>query len=203
VPVEFRKELFAAERDGDLNEIGKPTRRRDIEGHVTGRSPFYDDHLFDGLLHMRCQRSPHDHARIRRIDTSEAERMPGVKRVTLGRDVPKNLNTLLSLLDFGLDDEECLSTGVVRYKGEPVAAVVADTGRQAQEASAKIRVGYEPLPAVFDVEEALAPSAPAVNPAYPNNAFVYHRRYDHQKLRFGDVGAGFRAADHVIEAATR
>ena len=66
---ELRKEIFADERDDDLNEIGKRTRRQDIEGHVTGRSPFYDDHLFDGLLHMRCVRSPHHHARIRRIDT--------------------------------------------------------------------------------------------------------------------------------------
>ncbi|MEM8662602.1 MAG: molybdopterin cofactor-binding domain-containing protein [Pseudomonadota bacterium] len=199
MPIEFRKEYFAEERDDDLNEIGKPTQRQDMVGHVTGRSPFYDDHLFDGLCHLRCTRSPHHHARIRRIDTSEAERMPGVRRVILGKDVPKNLNTLLSLLDFGLDDEQLLSTDVVRYKGEPVAAVVADTERQAREAAATIRVDYEPLPAVFDVEEAIAAGAPSVNPAYPTNRFVYHGKYDHQKLRFGDVEAGFREADQVIE----
>ena len=79
MPIEFRKEFFADERDDTLNEIGKPTQRQDMVGHVTGRSPFYDDHLFDGLLHIRCHRSPHDHARIRRIDTSAAERMPGVR----------------------------------------------------------------------------------------------------------------------------
>jgi hypothetical protein len=56
--IEFRKEFFADERDDNLNEIGKPTRRQDILGHVTGRSPFFDDHLFDGLLHIRCVRSP-------------------------------------------------------------------------------------------------------------------------------------------------
>ena len=66
--VEFRKDLFADERDDNLQEIGKPTRRQDILGHVTGRSPYYDDHHFDGLLHMRCVRSPHHHARIRSID---------------------------------------------------------------------------------------------------------------------------------------
>ena len=64
--MEFRKEFFANERDDNLNEIGKPTRRQDILGHVTGRSPYFDDHLFDGLLHIRCVRSPHHHARIRR-----------------------------------------------------------------------------------------------------------------------------------------
>ncbi|MEM7693871.1 MAG: molybdopterin cofactor-binding domain-containing protein [Pseudomonadota bacterium] len=199
MPVEFRKELFADERDDNLNAIGQPIERQDIRGHVTGRSPFYDDHLFEGLCHMRCARAPHDHARIRRIDTAEAARMPGVQRVIVGRDVPQNLNTLLSLLDFGLDDEACLSTDVVRYRGEPVAAVVADTERQAEEAARAIRVDYEPLPAVLDVEEALKPGAPSVNPAYPKNAFVYHGKYDHQKLRFGDVEAAFRTADHVIE----
>ncbi|SFI32385.1 xanthine dehydrogenase family protein molybdopterin-binding subunit [Jannaschia pohangensis] len=197
--IEFRKDLFADERDDTLNEVGKPTRRQDILGHVTGRSPYFDDHLFDGLLHMRAVRSPHHHARIRRIDTAEAERMPGVVRVLTGKDVPQNLNTLLSLLDFGIDDEPLLSTDKVAYRGEPVACVIAATELQARDAVAKVRVDYEELPAVFDVEEALKPGAPTVNPVYPKNAFVYHGRYDHQKLRFGDVDAALAQADHVVE----
>jgi CO/xanthine dehydrogenase Mo-binding subunit len=196
---EFRKEFFADERDETLKEIGKPTRRQDILGHVTGRSPFYDDHLFDGLLHIRCVRSPHHAAKIRRIDTAEAERMPGVRRIILGKDVPRNLNTLLSLLDFGIDDEPLLSETVVRYKGEPVAALIADTEAQARAAVQKIRVDWEPLPHVLDVEEALKPGAPTVLDTYPGNAFVYHGKYDHQKLRYGDVEAAFRQADQVIE----
>lgn len=197
--IEFRKDLFADERDDNLNEIGKPTRRQDITGHVTGRSPFYDDHLFDGLLHLRCARSPHHAARIRRIDTGDAERMPGVVRVLTGRDVPVNLNTLLSLLDFGIDDEPILSTDRVRYKGEPVAAVIAETEAQARDAVAAVRVDWEPLPHVLDVEEAIKPGAPVVLDIYPGNKFVYHGKYDHQKLRYGDVGAAFQQADHVIE----
>jgi CO/xanthine dehydrogenase Mo-binding subunit len=197
--IDFRKEFFADERDDDLNEIGKPTRRQDIVGHVTGRSPFYDDHLFDGLLHMRCARSPHHAARIRRIDTSAAERMPGVVRVLTGRDVPVNLNTLLSLLDFGIDDEPLLSTERTRYRGEPVAAVIAETDAQARDAVAAIRVDWEPLPHVLDVEEAVRPGAPTVLDVYPTNKFVYHGKYDHQKLRYGDVDAAFRDADHVVE----
>ncbi|WMS43065.1 molybdopterin-dependent oxidoreductase [Acuticoccus sp. MNP-M23] len=199
MPLEFRKEYFADERDDDLNEIGKPTQRQDMVGHVTGRSPFYDDHLFDGLCHIRCTRSPHHHAKIRRIDTSAAERMPGVRRIITGKDVPNNLNTLLSLLDFGLDDEPLLATEKVCYKGDPVAAVVADTERQAREAAAAVRVDYEVLPHVLDVEEAIKPGAPSISKPYPGNLFVYHGKYDHQKLRFGDVEAGFREADHVIE----
>ncbi|MCF3936236.1 molybdopterin-dependent oxidoreductase [Acuticoccus sp. M5D2P5] len=199
MPIEFRKDYFADERDDDLNEIGKPTQRQDMTGHVTGRSPFYDDHQFDGLTHIRCVRSPHHHARIRRVDAAAAERMAGVRRVILARDVPHNLNTLLSLLDFGLDDEELIASERVAYRGAPVAAVVADTERQAREACAAIRVDYEILPHVLDVEEAIKPGAPAVNDAYPDNLFVYHGKYDHQKLRYGDVDAALREADHVIE----
>lgn len=197
--IEFRKDLFADERDDNLNEIGKPTRRQDITGHVTGRSPFYDDHLFEGLLHLRCARSPHHNARVRRIDTSAAERMPGVVRILTGRDVPVNLNTLLSLLDFGIDDEPVISTDRVRYKGEPVAAVIAETDGQARDAVAAIRVEWEPLPHVLDVEEAIRPGAPVVLDIYPGNKFVYHGKYDHQKLRYGDVEPAFRQADHVVE----
>ena len=197
--IEFRKDLFADERDDDLHEIGKPTRRQDILGHVTGRSPFYDDHLFDGLLHLRCARSPHHAARIRRIDTQAAERMPGVVRILTGRDVPVNLNTLLSLLDFGIDDEPVLSTERVRYRGEPVAAVIAETEGQARDAVAAIRVDWEELPHVLDVEEAIKPGAPTVLDIYPTNRFVYHGKYDHQKLRYGDVEAAFKQADHIVE----
>jgi CO/xanthine dehydrogenase Mo-binding subunit len=197
--IEFRKDLFADERDDNLNEIGKPTRRQDIEGHVTGRSPFFDDHLFDGLLHLRCTRSPHHHARIRRIDTSEAERMPGVVRVLTGQDVPLNLNTLLSLLDFGIDDEPLLSEKKVAYRGEPVAAVIAKTEALARAAASAVRVEWEVLPHVLDVEDAIKPGAPVVLDIYPTNKFIYYGKYDHQKLRYGDVEAAFRTADHVVE----
>jgi CO/xanthine dehydrogenase Mo-binding subunit len=197
--IDFRKELFADERDDNLNEVGKPTRRQDILGHVTGRSPFFDDHLFDGLLHLRCVRSPHHAARVRRIDTTDAERMPGVVRILRGSDVPLNLNTLLSLLDFGLDDEPILSTDRVRYRGEPVAAVIAETEAQARAAVEAVRVEWETVPHVLDVEEAVKPGAPVVLDIYPTNKFVYHGKYDHQKLRYGDVEAAFREADHMVE----
>ena len=197
--IEFRKELFADERDDNLNEIGKPTQRQDMVGHVTGRSPFYDDHLFEGLLHMRCVRSPHHHARIRSIDVSAAASMPGVKRVVLGKDVPRNLNTLLSLLDFGLDDEPLISEKKVSYNGEPVAVVIAESEHAARDAVAKVRVDWEVLPHVLDVEEAIVPNAPTVNETYPGNCFIYHGKYTHQKLRYGDVDAAFAQADHVIE----
>ena len=106
---------------------------------------------------------------------------------------------LLSLINFGKDDEPSLAVDKVRYKGEPIVAIVADSPREAFEALAKVRVDYEPLPAVFDVEEALKSGAPVVNETYPKNTFVYHDVYDHQKLRFGDVERGLAEADHVLE----
>lgn len=197
---EMRKDLFADERDDTLKEVGKPTIRQDILGHVTGRTAYYDDHLFDGLLHMRAVRSPHHHARIRSVDTSQAERMPGVRRVVLPRDVPNNLNTLLSLIAFGRDDEPLLAPAKVAYMGEPVAAIIAETEAQARAACAAVRVDYEILPHVLDVEEALKPDAPVVNETYPGNTFDYGDTYDHQKLRFGDVNAAFAQSAHVVEA---
>jgi len=197
--LELRKDIFADERDDNLKEIGKPTQRQDMIGHVTGTTTFFDDHKLAGLLHLKVLRSPHHHARIRRIDTNEAERAGGVRRVIRGADVPRNLNTLLSLLNFGKDDEPSLATDKVRYKGEPIVAIVANTEREAFEALAKVRVDYEQLTPVFDVEEALKPGAPVVNETYPKNTFEYHGKYDHQKLRFGDVEAAFGQADHLLE----
>jgi CO/xanthine dehydrogenase Mo-binding subunit len=197
--LELRKDIFADERDDNLNEIGKGTQRQDMLGHVTGTSTYFNDHKLQGMLHLKVLRSPHAHARIRRIDTVEAERSAGVRRIIRGTDVPHNLNTLLSLINFGKDDEPTLAVDKVRYKGEPVVAVIADSDREAFEAIAKIRVDYDPLPTVFDVEEALKAGAPVVNETYPKNTFTYHEIYDHQKLRFGDVERAFASADHVIE----
>ncbi|HMH71994.1 MAG TPA: xanthine dehydrogenase family protein molybdopterin-binding subunit [Bradyrhizobium sp.] len=197
--LELRKDIFADERDDNLKEIGKGTQRQDMLGHVTGASTYFNDHKLQGMLHLKVLRSPHAHARIRHIDTAEAERSSGVRRLIRGADVPRNLNTLLSLINFGKDDEPTLAVDKVRYKGEPIVAVVADSHREAFEAIAKVRVDYEPLPAVFDVEEALKAGAPVVNETYPKNTFTYYDIYDHQKLRFGDVERGFASADHVLE----
>jgi CO/xanthine dehydrogenase Mo-binding subunit len=199
IMLELRKEIFADERDDNLNEIGKPTQRQDMIGHVTGNTTFFDDHKLTGLLHLKVLRSPHHHARIRRIDVTEAERAPGVRRLIRGADVPRNLNTLLSLLNFGKDDEPSLATDKVRYKGEPIVAIVANSEREAFEALGKVRVDYDPLTPVFDVEDAIKPGAPVVNETYPKNTFEYHGKYDHQKLRFGDVEQAFAQADHVLE----
>ena len=94
-----------------------------------------------------------------------------MKRIIRAADVPVNLNTLLSLIQFGKDDEPSLASDVVRYKGEPILGIVATSERAARQALALVRVSYDPLPAVFDVEEALKPGAPSVNPTYPREHF--------------------------------
>ena len=146
--LELRKDIFADERDDNLKEIGKGTQRQDMLGHVTGTSSYFNDHKLQGMLHLKVVRSTQAHARIRRIDTTEAERSAGVRRIIRGADVPVNLNTLLSLINFGKDDEPSLAVDKVRYKGEPVIAIVADSEREAFEAiSGNICrcTGYEPI----------------------------------------------------------
>src|ERR1700752_387669 len=138
--LELRKDIFADERDDNLKESGKPTQRQERRSHGTGNSTYFNDHKLQGMLHLKVMRSPHSHARIRRIDLSEAERHPGVRRIIRGADVPRNLNTLLSLINFGKDDEPSLAVDKVRYKGEQIVAIVADSSPEAYEAITKVRI---------------------------------------------------------------
>lgn len=196
--IRFRKEFFADERNDDLKEVGVTRQRFDAQGHVTGRTVFYDDRNVAGLLHLRPVRSPHHHARIRSINTSEAERVPGVKRILRAADVPQNIYTVLDLIGIGPADEPALAFDKVRYKGEPIVAVIADTMDAAALGASKVRIDYEPLPAVFDVEEAIRPGAPLINEYHGQNWYNYDGK-DHQPVVLGDVERGFAEADHVIE----
>ena len=99
--------------------------------------------------------------------------MPGVVRVLTHKDVPQNVYTILSLIQVGPEDEPVLAVDKVRWKGEPIVAVLADSERAAREAAAKVKVDYEVLPAVFDIEEALKPGAPLVNEYHGQNYFKY------------------------------
>src|SRR2546421_10381642 len=103
--LELRKDIFADERDDNLKEIGKGTQRQDMLGHVTGTSTYFEDHKLAGMLHLKILRSTHSHARLRRIDTTDAGRPPGVRPVIRRPVRPRNLNTLLGLINFGMDDE--------------------------------------------------------------------------------------------------
>ena len=150
------------------------------------------------MLHLRMVRSPHDHARILSVDTSEAEKMPGVVRVITHKDVPANIYTILRLIQVEPNDEPVLAEDKVRFKGEQVVAILAETEAIARAAVAKVKVDYEVLPAVFDVEEALKPGAPLVNEYHGQNWFTYEGHHC-RRVRHGDVAKGFAEADHILE----
>ena len=165
---------------------------------MTGRTQFYADRNPRGMLHLKMVRSPHHHARIRGVDASAALAFPGVVRVLSHADVPANIYTILRLIQVEPNDEPVLAVDKVRFKGEPVLAVVAESEAAARAAAAKVKVDYEELPAVFDVEEALKPGAPLVNEYHGHNYFTYEG-HPFRRVRYGDVDKGFAAADHVIE----
>lgn len=189
--------FFREERTSDFQVIGTPVQRADALGHVTGRTEFFEDVRPTGLLHLKMHRSDRHHARIRGIDASAALAVPGVVRVLTHADVPANWYTILRLIGVEPNDEPVLPEDRVLYRGEQVCAVVATSEEAAREGAARVRVDYEDLPAVFDVEEALAEGAPVIKP-HGTNHFVYEGHHC-RRIRFGDVDAGFAEADHVFE----
>jgi CO/xanthine dehydrogenase Mo-binding subunit len=180
-----------------LNAVGQSVKRRDGLGHVTGTTVFVDDIKYRDMLHLKMVRSPVPHARIKGIDFSEAEKVPGFVRALTHEDVPKNIYTILCLIGVGPDEEPVLAEDKVRYKGEQIAAILAESEEAAMEAVGKVKLDLEELPAVFDVEEALQPGAPILKD-WGTNYFVYE---DHhcRRVRYGDVDQGFAKADYIVE----
>ena len=192
------RSYFKADHAGDeFNVIGTPVRRSDALGHVTGRTEFFEDANPPGLVHLKMHRSERDHALLKAVDFSGALEVPGVLRVLTHEDVPANWYTILRLIGVEPNDEPVLPEDRVLYRGEPIVAVVATSEQAALEGAAAVRVDYEDLPAVFDVEEALAKGAPAIKP-HGTNYFVYEGHHC-RRIRFGDVDAAFAQADHVFE----
>ena len=181
----------------DLNVVGQSVARSDGIGHVTGRTQFFGDRTFPGMLHLKMVRSPLHHARIRGVDLSEAERVPGFVRALTWKDVPHNLYTILGLIGVEPEEEYVLAEDRVRFRGEAIIAIVAETEAAAHEVVSKVRLDLEELPAVFDVEEALLPGAPIVT-SWGNNTFMYEG-HPCRRVRLGDVDAAFERADHIVE----
>ncbi len=180
-----------AEEDADNGEfIGVNVRRIDAPSKVSGSLRYAGDMVMPHMLHMQVLRSPHAHARIVAIDTGEAEAMPGVEGVITSADVPGEDG-------FGVfvHDQPVLARGKVRYVGDAVVAVAAEDLLTARRALAKIKVTYEPLPAVFDPEEAMRPGAPVIHDYAPDNITK------HIPIRVGDIAKGFAESDLVFEQA--
>jgi CO/xanthine dehydrogenase Mo-binding subunit len=179
--------------DQNLNVVGQSVPRRDGMGHVTGKTVYVNDMSFPDMLHLKMVRSPVPHANIRGIDFSEAEKVPGFVMALTAKDVPKNVYTILCLIGVQPDEEPVLADKKVMYRGEQIAAIVAETEEAAMEAVNRVKLDLEELPAVLDVEEALKPGAPILKD-WGTNYFVYD--YEHgqsnafRKVRFGDVEKG-------------
>jgi CO/xanthine dehydrogenase Mo-binding subunit len=182
---------------GTLNVVGQSVPRRDGLGHVTGKTVYVDDIHFPGMLHLKMVRSPVPHARIKGIDFSQAEQVPGFVRALTYKDVPKNVYTILCLIGVGPDEEPVLAQDKVMYQGEQIAAIVAETEEAAMEAVSQVRLDLEELPAVLDVEEALKPGAPILKD-WGTNYFVYEGHHC-RRVRLGDVHKAFEEADYIVE----
>ena len=191
------KSFFADERSDDLNVIGTTVQRADARGHVTGRSQFYEDMALPGMLHLKMVRSTRHHALITKLDVAPAMKVPGVVRVLTHKDVPNNWYTILKLIGVGPDDEPVLAEDRVLFMGEQICAMVAETAQAAAEGARRVMVKYKDLPAVFDVEEALDPKLTSFK-KHGTNYFVYEG-HNSRRIRFGDVDAGFKTADRIIE----
>jgi xanthine dehydrogenase YagR molybdenum-binding subunit len=167
----------------ELKVVGKPIPRVDGDQRVSGAARYPSDIQLPGMLHAKILRSPHPHARIKRIDTTRAQALPGVRAVLTRANAP---GTAWSHGKPLLDD-------TVRYEGDEVAAVAADNVAIARQAVRLIEVEYEPLPFVTDVSAALKEDAPVVRQGknlMDGEAEVYER---------GDVDKAFKQAEVVVE----
>lgn len=174
----------------EFHTIGKRTPRIDAIDQVTGRAPFLPDLRPPNMLYGAILRSQIAHGRIHNIDTQAAEQVPGVKAIITSAD---SSNTCVGFY-MAVANKECLISDKVRYIGDDIAAVAAESEEAAQEACSRIKVDLEPLPAVFDPQEALKPGAPLIHEDSPGNiAGEIHKE-------FGEVDAGFAKADRVFEA---
>lgn len=174
-----------------LEYVGKRIPRVDSELQVAGLCAYGEDYYRPGMLIAKGCFSQYAHARIRSIDTTAAERMPGVRGVITHRDVPVNCN---GSGFYGVYDQKILAEGKVLYRGDCIAVVAAETREQAQAAAEAVEVEYEILPAVFDIDGAMAEGAPLLHgELFPSNV-PYHL-----KAYLGDVAEGFAQADRVIE----
>ena len=187
-----------------LSVVGKRVPRWKAHDMATGTAQFLADTKLPGMLEGKILFSPHAHAKILKIDTSKAEKLPGVEAVITWEDVPKNLynpnklNMLLVHPELEFKDTYVLSEKA-RFVGDRIAAVAAVDAATAQEALERIEVEYEVLPAVFDPMEAMKPGAPKVHDYAENNISVH---FDFP-VAWGDAEAGFQEADIVVEETFR
>src|SRR5919204_4437742 len=173
----------------EFSVIGKRIAMIDSAGKTTGAGKYTDDLSVPGMLIGKILHSPYPHARIKRIETWPAQVMEGVVAVVTGKDAPNKYG----ILPVG-HDETALAVDKVRYIGDNVACVAAETEAIADKALELMEVEYEPLPAYFDPEQSMKATDNLIHDDKPNNL---EKDYHHV---FGDPEKGFADADHIAEA---
>jgi CO/xanthine dehydrogenase Mo-binding subunit len=181
--------------------IGARTIRPDGADKVTGRATYSADNTMPGMIWGKVLRSPHAHARIRGIDTSKAEALPGVKAVVTAKDFvdfPIDKSVMLGIQDMRWMARNILAKEKALFHGHPVAAVAAVSEEVAAAACALIEVDYEVLPHVIEIEDAIKPDAPILHEwnqfeGKPSNIAGT------MVLKTGDIEKGFAEADIVVE----
>ncbi|OLE02647.1 MAG: carbon monoxide dehydrogenase [Ktedonobacter sp. 13_1_20CM_4_53_11] len=176
--------------------IGKDIKRREDPDLLTGRAEYTGDVKLPGMLHAAVLRSPYAHARIVRIDTSAAKKVPGVHAVLTGREATEGLDPLPAFCAEPVV-EHAIAVDKVRYAGEAVVAVAAESRYIAEDALELVQIEWEPLPPVIDVLEAMKPDAPKVHENLPSNVVYEH------VFTFGDVDGDFARADHIMKRRLR
>jgi len=179
------KDLSLHAAGTEFTEISKSRRRVDGMQRVTGRARYTQDVYPPGMLYVRVLRSPYPRARVRRIDTKKAEKLPGVRDILHRFNAPK----------AAFRGEETVFREEVRFVGDEVAAVAADDEQTAVEALRLIEVDYELLPHVVDLEEAIGDMAPRLDPDGNVAEAATHKR--------GDAKRALKEADFVVDATYR
>ncbi|MEZ4671556.1 MAG: molybdopterin cofactor-binding domain-containing protein [Anaerolineae bacterium] len=179
--------------DEPMEVISRSVPPQEVREKVVGTAKYTDDYVFPEMLFARTLRSPLPHARILSVDIEKAKALPGVKAVLTHKDVPgENLHGLV------YRDWPVLCHDVVRYVGDAVAIVAAESAEIADEALALIKVEYEPLPVVADPKYAHTAEAPILHPNHPTGNLLKHI-----KVRHGDIEQGFAEADVIVEREYR
>jgi len=185
-----------------MKVVGARLPRYDGVGHVTGKTFYVDDIRPLGMGHAFALRSPQHNARITRLDTGPAEAMAGVTAVVTHADVPTLVYGHLS--GAGIDgDEPLLAKDFVRYKGQPIAVVAADTVEIARAACNAIVVEYEELPSLLDVRLAFEDDTPVVNDRFGNWYNEFEGDLEVRQIRKGDIDKAFVDADVIVEGVYR
>ena len=178
----------------ETRTVGLSCARPDARAKVTGAAIYAADLRFPGMLHARVLRSQHAHARVLRVETSRARALPGVAAVLTANDIPGARKNGHVRRDWPI----LVGPGeTVRYMGDALALVAAESESIAREALALIKVDYEPLAGVFSAQEALAPGAPLLHADVPGNLLR------HIPVRKGDMAEGWSKVVEIVEGGVQ